>query len=142
MLDFTLDSKDFPPMQTTSKNILADATTTEHTNQSKQNEATNQHITPMNLDNNLATSTNPRSSNIDVAALQQMIIQNIKGEINKRIQMQIQQEMALLKIDCSILNTDFNKKHNTLAASMAQLQSPLATLVSIMSSPKNRGDMK
>jgi len=97
MLDFTLDSKDFPPMQTTSKNILADATTTEHTNQSKQNEATNQHITPMNLDNNLATSTNPRSSNIDVAALQQMIIQNIKGEINKHIQMQIQQEMASFK---------------------------------------------
>jgi len=137
MLDFTLDSKDFPPMQTTSKNILADATTTEHTNQSKQNKATNQHITLTNSDNNLAASTNPRSSNIDVAALQQTIIQNTKGEINKHIQTQIQQEMALFKSNLSILNTDFNKKHNTLAASMAQMQAQLATIVSIMSSPKN-----
>jgi len=42
----------------------------------------------------ISSNTQSANQNIDIAALQQTIIQNIKHNINQHINTQIQQEMA------------------------------------------------
>jgi len=77
-----------PNCKTTNQN------TTEHT----QTATTSKTTTPSN--------TAPTTPTIDIAALQQTILQHIKNDINQHINTQIQQKMALLQNKLMIIKRD------------------------------------
>ncbi len=89
----------------------------------------------------ISSNTQSANQNIDIAALQQTIIQNIKHDINQHINTQIQQEMAPLQHELMTIKRDFNSKQDSLDHKITQMQTDLASILVFMSSLKNGGGM-
>jgi len=89
----------------------------------------------------MQTST-PTKTTINIAALQQTILQNIQSELTQHIKQQVQQEMTTFKTNMLSITNDLSKKQDHTNNTMVQMQAQLATLINIMSPPTNGGGMK
>jgi len=128
-LDFDIESQEFPALQATSQNMNSTQ------NEASLNSSTQQAHTPTQI-------PTPTSTTIDIAALQQTILQNIQSELTQHIKKQVQQEMTAFKTDMLSITNDLSKKQDHTNNTMAQMQAQLATLINIMSPQTNGGGMK
>jgi len=135
-LDFDIDPQEFPILQHTtnaSNNTNLNTSASQNTNNDTQISSQT---------NTVVNSSEATANTIDIVAIQQNIIQTIRGEINQHIQQQIRQEMTTFKADMLSITNKLTKKQDQTNFNMEQMQAQLATLINIMSPPTNGGGMK
>jgi len=128
-LDYNFDPNDFPDTITNQKLV----TTSQNT---ESNSNTQSQTTTMTTANGSNTrSTNKPVTTVDIAAIQQTIMQNLKTEIDQHIQQQVQAEMATLRTDLRGFQQDSNQKHDSV-------QAQLTSILNFMSSLTKGGGMR